>query len=127
GAPRIGRGQHAAQLGPDPLARKMLQTVLVPRAAFQTVGIRPSFSVPGKEAEEAQDAQIVLADAIVRIADEAQATGADVVDAANQVHYPAVRLGIEAVDGEVTPLGIGFPVSSETNHGAAAVGGDILA
>ena len=45
------------------------------RAGLEPVRVGPPLAVPGEEAEEAQDAEIVLADAVLGAADEAHAAG----------------------------------------------------
>ena len=63
-------------------------------------------AVPGVEAEEAQDAQVVLGDAPLGIADEAHAAGAQVGQPAERVDHRAVRPGVERVHGEVAAGGV---------------------
>ena len=63
-------------------------------------------AVPGVDAEEAQDAQVVLGDAPRRVADEAHAAGAEVGQAAERVDHLAVRAGVERVHGEVAAGGV---------------------
>ena len=79
------------------------------------------------EAEQAQDAQIVFADARRGIADEAHAAGLQIVDAADGVEDLAVGGRVERVHGEVAALRVFRPVGGEGDDGAAAVGRDVAA
>ena len=78
-------------------------------------------------AEEPQDAQIILGDALAGIADEAHATGCDIGEPADMVVHDAVGIDGKAVDGEVAPLRIANPVAAERDLGLAAKGLGILA
>ena len=95
--------------------------------AFSAVGIRPAGAVPGEEAEEAQDAQEILADAHLGIADEADRAAVEIGKPADQIDDRAVGRRIERVDREVAPLGVAPPVAAEAHLGAAAVGLDVVA
>ena len=79
------------------------------------------------DAEEAQDAQIVLGDPRRRVADEADAPGAQVGKAAERIDQRAVGLGVERVHGEVAPGRVLGDVVGEGDDRAAAVGGDVAA
>ncbi len=81
----------------------------------------------GEEAEEAQDAQIVLGDPRVRVADEAHRLRLDIRKSADEVDHLAIGTDIERVDRQVTALGVLLPVLAESHLGAAAVGLDIAA
>ena len=81
----------------------------------------------GGEAEEAQDAQVVLADALGGIADEAHAPRREIGVAAERIEHLAVGVAVERVDGEVAPAGVGRPVVGEGDGGVAAVRLDVLA
>ena len=74
------------------------------------------------EAEQAQDAQVILVDAHDRIADEAHAAGFEIGDAAEIVEDLAVARRVERIHGEVAPRGVFLPVGGERDHRAAAVG-----
>ena len=84
-------------------------------------------AVGGMHAEEAQDAQIILGDALVGIADEAHASGCDIGKPADMVVHDAVGIDGKPVDGEVAPLRIANPVAAERNLGLAAKGLGVLA
>ena len=78
-------------------------------------------------AKEAQDAQIILGDALAGVADEAHAPGGDVGQPADMVMHDTARIDGKPVDGEVAPLGIAHPVAAERHPGLAAKGLGILA
>ena len=75
-----GGGEELGHLGADPLAREPVEAVLRRGAGGEAVGVEAArrVAVPGVEAEEAQDAQIVLGDPRRRVADEAHAARAEV-------------------------------------------------
>ena len=81
----------------------------------------------GVKAEEAQDAQIVFLDPLLRLADEAHALRGDVGKAADIIMHHAVRPDRQRVDGEVAPLGVGLPVAPEHHARLAPEGLDIFA
>ena len=88
---------------------------------------RSAVAIGGVEAEEAQDAQIILGDPPRRVADEAHAPLLEIVEPADMIVDRAVARRIERVHGEVAPLGIAPPVAPERDPGMAPVGLDILA
>ena len=75
-----------------------------------------------EEAEEAQDAQIVLGHPLGSITDDAQRARFEVRVSTDVVEYVAVRIRIERVDGEIAPLGIRLPVGAEGNLRTTPVG-----
>ena len=81
----------------------------------------------GEEAEEAQDAEIVLGDALRRRADEAYPAGGEIGAAAEVVEQPPRAIAAHRVDREVAPRRIGLEVVGERDLGVAAVGRDVLA
>ena len=78
------------------------------------------------EAEEAQDAQGVLADAGRRFTDEADAAHPEILFASGRVVEFAIRAQGQGVDGEVATLRVTGEVPSEPDHRVPAVGLDIL-
>ena len=88
---------------------------------------RPGMAIGGVEAKEAQDAQIVLGDAPVRIADEAHAPRGEIIESADMIEDHAVAGGIKRVDCEVTPLGVTSPVAPEHDLGMAPESFDVPA
>src|SRR5690606_17508179 len=79
-------------------------------------------------AEEAQDAQGVLADAGLSVADEDDAAGLHVGEAAaGGVVERSGGVGVDRVEAEIAALGVLGPVFGEGDDRAAAVGLDIAA
>ena len=97
------------------------------RRCVQRVGIDLALAVPGMKAEQAQDAQIILADARGRIADETHAARLQIGDAADIIEHFAVRVRVKRVHGEVAALRVFRPIGGEGDDGAAAIGRDIAA
>ena len=86
------RDEQLHQLGAHPLARQDRQTLALGDRGVEARRVEPAVAVAGGEAEEAQDAQIVLADALARIADETDATVGEVGEPADViVHRPVAR------------------------------------
>ena len=85
------------------------------RPATQAVPARSGspVAIGGMEAEEAQDAQIVLGDARAGIADEAHAARFEIGKPADVVVHRAVGIDRQRVDGEVAPLRVALPVAAE--------------
>src|SRR5690606_24697528 len=110
------------QFRPDALRRELAHPVLEAGAGLDAFGIRPSAPIPGEEAEEAQNTQIVFLDALFGVPDEPQRSRLDVPDALDEIDDSTVRLGVDGVDGEVAPRRIRVPVSAELHHGVTAVG-----
>ena len=94
---------------------------------MQAVTVGHAVRIRRLEAEEAQDAQIILGDAACRIADEADLASGEIVETADIIVDDAVRRDRQRVDGEVAPLGIDLPVAPERHIGFAAEGLDVLA
>ena len=84
-------------------------------------------AVGGMHAEEAQDAQIILGDALAGIADEAHASGCDIGQPADMVVHEALGIDGKPVDGEVAPFRVANPVAAERDLGLAAKGLGVLA
>ena len=125
---RVGGGEQFSHLGPDPLARDTRQPVRVARAGGERSGVgRARAPVAGVKAEEAQDPQIILGDPRVRVADEAQAAGAQVGQAADRVDHRAVGPRIQRVHGEIAPHRVFGQVVRERDHRAAAKGFHVAA
>ena len=62
------------------------------------------------EAEQAQDAQIVLANAPRRVADEPHAARLQILDAADEIENLAAGVGVERVHGEIAALRVQAPI-----------------
>ena len=83
--------------------------------------------VGGMDAEEAQDAQIILGDALAGVADEAHASGFDIGQPADMVMHDAAGIDGKPVDGEVAPFRVANPVAPERNFRLAPESLGILA
>jgi hypothetical protein len=79
------------------------------------------------KAEEAEDAEVILADPGFGVADKADAAGQQVGKAVERVKDGAVPVGVKRVHGEVAALGVILDPGGVGHHGAAAVGFDIAA
>ena len=121
------RQQQLEQLHPHPLARQLGEPRARGDAGGKPRGVGQPVAIGGVEAEEAQDAQIILGDALCRVADEAHAARFEVGEAADIVVHDAVGAGRERIHGEVAPLGVRPPVAAEAHIGVAAEGLDVLA
>ena len=113
----------------DPLGGEAADQPLQRCAGRQRRGVGLAPAVPGEEAEEAQDAQGVLADAGLgrrrrRRSRPARASARPSPVGSNS---RAVAVGVEGVQAEVAPRGVLGPVVGEGDHGAAAVGLDVAA
>ena len=124
GAPRRDELQ---ELGADPLARQHREAGPLRERRREAGRIERAFPVGGVEAEEAQDAQVVLANARRRLADEDDAMRLQIRQAADVVVHRPVGADREGVDGEVAPLRVGPEIAPEADRGAPAMGLDILA
>ena len=124
---RVPRQQQLEQFHPHPLARQLREAGALGDAGGKPRGIGQPMAVSGMEAEEAQDAQIILGDALSRVADEAHAARFEIGKAADVIVHDAVGGHRKRVHGEVAPLGVGAPVAAEAHLGVAAEGLDVLA
>src|SRR3954454_10016402 len=79
------------------------------------------------EAEEAQDAQIILADALVGVTYEADASSLQIVQTAYGIMQGAIGRNRQRIHGEIAPPRVLFEVAAETHDRAAAVRRDIFA
>ena len=86
-----GKAEQLQQLVGDPLARQRHQVVGARRAGLERRRVRRALAEAGVEAEEAQDAQMILGDALQRLADEAHPARLQIVDAAEIVEQLAAR------------------------------------
>jgi hypothetical protein len=124
----IGQGEEVHRLHADAFARQALQGCGQIGAGLLGLGIGVSGTEAGAEAEVAQDAQMVLADALMRIADKADAAILQILQAAEIVEdLQRFGIGIERVDGEIAPRRILAPVLSEGHRRPAPVGGNVMA
>ena len=87
----ILRFQQAQHLLGDALSRQNGKPRLLRASCAQGLSIDLTFAVPGVKAEQAQDAQIILADARGGVADEAHAPRLQILDAADEIEHLAIR------------------------------------
>ena len=113
GTNRLRRDENAPKLPRHPFRRKPVETRAEPHAGGKTFRIERALAVIGVEAEEAEDAEIILFDARVCIADEADAPRDEIAIAAERVEHRPVACRIERVQGEVTPPRILLPILGE--------------
>src|SRR4029077_8633053 len=77
-------------------------------------------AIGGMNAEEAQDAQIILRDPLVWVSNETHASCGYIIQTADVVVHPPRSIDRQAVDGEVAPLRITLPVAPEGDLRLAA-------
>ena len=123
----VGDREQVLQFPADPLAAEALE-----RGRELGAGALRFFVELGAEARleaiVAQDAQVILADARVRIADEAHAAFFEVGQAVEEIEqFQRDGVGVERVDREIAPGGVLAPVAGESDRCAPAIGRDILA
>src|SRR5690349_8680604 len=102
-----GRGvrqcEERQQFAADSLTAEALERGRQRRAGGQPLGIGPA-AEPRLEAEEPQYAQVVLADAGLRVADEANAAFGEVLEPPEEVgNLQGFGVDVERVDGEIAP------------------------
>ena len=91
--------------------------------AASASGIGRTRSKTRVEAEEAQDAQVVLGNPFQRLADEAHAPGEQVVRAAEIiVDLARPRIGRQGIDGEIAARRVFLPIVGEGDRRPPAVG-----
>ena len=81
-ARRVGHAEKLEQFVGDAFARQRHQIVGARGAGIERRGVRLARAEAGVEAEEAQDPQMVLGNALQRVADEAHVALLEVVEAA---------------------------------------------
>ena len=90
---RARRHEELHQFGAHALPRKAGEAVARPDRGRKAVGVERASSVSGREAEKAQDAQVILADALAGVADEAHAALGEILEPAdsNRGRFPQRR------------------------------------
>src|SRR6185369_5312070 len=110
------------------LARELVETVATLNTRCKAGGIGViARAICCVKTEKAQDAQVVLGDALCRIADEAHSAVAEIGEPTGIVVDRAVARCRQRVNREISPLGIRLPVAAKFNLGMATVGLYILA
>ena len=124
---RAGRDEQLEQFGRDALTRQRHQVVGT-RGARVEPGPVDGVAESRVEAEEAQDAQVILGNALQRVADEADAPRCEVREATEPVeHLAARRVGVKRIHGEIAPCRVLSPIIGKGDYGMAAVGRNIAA
>ena len=78
-----------------------------------------------EEAEEAQDAQVILGNTHRGIADETHRPAVDIGQSADEIDDVAVCIDVERVHGQVAAFRIGLPVGGKGHLRMPAVGLDV--
>ena len=112
-AHRLRRHEQPPELGRDPFRRKLIHAAAQLDRRPKPVRIERPLAVIGVEAEEAQDAQIVLFDARLGVADEAHPPRDEIGIAAKRIEHRAVASGIKRVEREVAPARVLLPILGE--------------
>ena len=86
-----GADQQAQQLLAHPLGRQARKPFALGNAGGKALGVGRALAILGRQPEEAQDAQVVLADALPRLADEAHAARREVGDSRRAGRTPRRR------------------------------------
>jgi len=125
---RIGRGQQLQQLLGHPLDRQPDHAGRQRRARLHRRRAGPAATVPGVEAEKAQDAQVVFLDPPLRRADEDDPAGQRIGQPVpRRIEDFARPVGVEGVDAKVAPRRVLAPVVGEGDRGITAVRRDVAA
>lgn len=93
----------------------------------QTVRVDRPLSVFGMEAKEAEDAQPILGDAPIGIADETDAMLKDIPISADGIGHGTGVIDGKGIDREVTAARVGLPVAAKADDSMAPIGFDVLA
>ena len=105
----------------------MIQPRAAPHRRRETGAVGRSRADLRVEAEEAQDAQMILGDAPRRIADEADAPRRDVGEPSCIIMQRARRVERQSVDGEIAAQRVGGEIAPEPHDGVPPVRLDVLA
>ncbi len=124
---RVGRLQDALELAPYALGRQPRDAAHAGGDGGDGVRIGRPGAVAGLEAEEAEDAQVVLGDPRACLPDEAHPAGGQVGRAAEIVVQRARRVQRHGVDGEVAPGCVLPPVIRPGDFGVPAIGQHVAA
>ncbi len=122
---RIGQREKLEPFVRDPLARQGHEVVGTFGAGCKARRIHLAREARRK-AEEAQDPQMILGDALQRFADEPHPPRFKVGKSAEIVlHLAGRRIEVERVDGEIAPRRILAPVVGEADGGMPPIGRQI--
>ena len=124
---RARRDEELHEFGAHALAREPRETVARADRGGEALAVEPARGESGREAEEPENAQIILANPRVRFADEAHPSRAEILEAADVVVDRSVGAERQRVDGEIASPRVGGEVASEHHLGPPPVGLDVLA
>ena len=124
---RARRHEQFHEFGANAFAREDRQTVALGDRRREPFGIEVANAEARRKPEKSQDAQIVLADALARIADEAHTMRREIIEAAAIIMDGSVAAQRKRVDGEIAPQGVGAEITAESHGGVATVGLDVFA
>jgi len=123
GGPRIRSVQEGQELLQDPLGGQGGQAARLAGAGGRSGGVRLPAPVAGQETEIAEDAQMILGDPAVSLADKGDpALPGRRQPLAGRIEDPAPAVGVEGVEGEIPPGRILGPVGGEGHDRTAAIG-----
>ena len=125
-ARRLSHSEQLQKLVCDPLARQGHEVVGALRAGIDRLGVGLTQAVAGVEAEETQDAQMILGNPLERVADEPHVALLEVLEPSEIIENLA-RSGVrgQGIDGEVPPCRVRPPIVGESDRRPAAIGRDI--
>ncbi len=124
---RTGCRQELQELLVDALGRQLRQQPRLPSAGGEAGFVQHAAAEAGMEAEEAQNAQMVLGDARRGPADKDDSLSQDIPVTICKIVDFTPRVAVERVHGEVAATGVFLPVVMEGDAGPAAIGLDIVA
>ena len=124
---RARSDEKLEKLHPHALAGKRIETGTRDDAGMHAGRVGRPLAEMRVKSKEAQDAQIVFFDPLLRLADETHTACGNVGEAANIVVHKSIGRGGKRIDGEIAPLGICLPVATEHHARLAAERFHVLA
>ncbi len=101
------RDEEFEEFRANSFARKLQKSAALGHGRMQSVRVQRPFRIIRRETKEAQDAQIIFANAFRRIADEAQPVRVEIGKAADIIIEHGLAVHRQSVDRKIAPLGIG--------------------
>src|SRR2546429_318285 len=120
-------GKQLQKLGTYSFAREAGKAISLANGRRAPSRIKLALAEIGGKAEEAQDAQIVLADAPGGLAYEAHFARRDVAETASVIEQPSSARHGKRVHRKIAAQRIGLKIAAEKDFRMAAVGRDVLA
>ncbi len=118
---RVGRGQQFEHFIAETLARELAQRLCPGGSGGKAGAVGRACAVPGVEAEETQQAEMVFGDALAGIANETNTAGLNVLHAVPGIVDIALGRARQRVHGEIATRRVGLPVIGKRNIGMAAM------